>query len=221
MIGEFGTAFDYVEEIIIFKLLKVSQCSPRQVFAVDFHESGAELNKEECMIQWSPSLLLSVHSPPDEKKGQTQVYHRNRGLALFRSVPVQSRFRCELQFLFEAQHLCAVHAHLLLQLSFFPQFLDAFLFLSGFGGAPDEPFQVIAHCSDHKSHREGDIRSIGPQRCPHYRPHDCMQLWDPRCFKRGGEKRYVIGCLSLNLLTSNSAFSCCVLEQVCIILSSK
>lgn len=43
--------FDYGEEIIIFQLLKVSQCSPRQVFAAGFHESGAELNKEECMIQ--------------------------------------------------------------------------------------------------------------------------------------------------------------------------
>lgn len=83
MIGEFGTAFDYVEEIIIFKLLKVSQCSPRQVFAVDFHESGAELNKEECMIQWSPSILLSVHSPPAEKKRSNASLSQKQGISSF------------------------------------------------------------------------------------------------------------------------------------------
>lgn len=90
---------------------------------------------------------------------------RPHGLALFRSVPVQSCSRCELQFLLQAKHLGAVHTHLFLQLPLLPQFQDALL-LSRFRGPPDKPLQVVAHCSHHKGHGEGDIRGIGPHRCP-------------------------------------------------------
>lgn len=103
---------------------------------------------------------------------------RQRRLALLRPVPIQSCSRCELQFLFEAKHLGAVHTLLFLQLPLLPQFQDAHL-LPRFRGPPDKPLQVVAHCSHHKGHGEGDIRGIGPYRRPNYRPHDCSPLWLP------------------------------------------
>lgn len=112
------------------------------------------------------------------RKGKRESLSHQHELALFRSVPVQSCSGCELQFLFQAKHLGAVDTHLLLQLPLLPQFQDALL-LSRFRGPPDKPLQVVAHCSHHKGHREGDIRGVGPQRCPHYRPHDCTPLWLP------------------------------------------
>lgn len=119
-------------------------------------------------ISGSPPPLSHQCTPlPMRESSQS----RQCGLALLGSVPVQSGSGCKLQSLFQAEHLSAVHSCLLLQLPILPHFQDALLF-TRFGGSPDKPFQVVAHSSHYKGHGEGDIRGVGPHRCPHYRPHD-------------------------------------------------
>lgn len=97
-------------------------------------------------------------------------------LVSFRAVPVQGCFGGELKFFFQAKHLGAIHACLLLQFPVFPSLQNAYL-LPSFRSPPDKPLQVIAHCSHHKGHWEGDIWGIGPQCRKKHRPHGYTALW--------------------------------------------
>lgn len=118
-----------------------------------------------CMTEWvclpSGSPSFAPDALPSCRERANASLSCRHGLALFGPVPVQSRFGRELQFLFQAKHLGAVHTHLFLQLPLLPQLQDA-LILSRLRGPPDKPLQVVAHRSHHEGHREGDIRGIGP-----------------------------------------------------------